>query len=200
MALEQTVKELQAQKAQFQEMILNLTQGQEEFKALLLEIKIQGKNESNAVYGRRDHDERYREQTVGAVAITAPSSQLQNYQCRPKRQFTMLNMTLAQALQGMPKAKLITLRDPPAKPNIESPQYNPNARGAYHSDSPGHDTNDCWTLRNKIQDMIDAGEIEFNPPETLNVITTPVPDYDKHVPQTGLFPRYAENCDFCRRY
>ena len=85
----------------------------------------------------------------------------------------MLNMTLAQALQGMLKAKLITLRDPPANPNTASPQYNPNARCAYHSDSPGHDTNDCWTLRNKIQDMIDAGEIKFNPPETLNVIVTP---------------------------
>lgn len=198
MALEQAVKELQAQNAQFQEMILKLTQGQEELKALLLEIKIQGKNEFNVVYGRRGCNERYREQTVGTVAITAPSSQLQNYQCRPKRQFTMLNMSLAQALQGMLKEKLITLRDPPAKPNTASPQYNPNARCEYHSDSPGHDTNDCWPLRNKIKDMIDAGEIEFDSPETLNVITTPVPDYDKHVPQTGLFSRCAENCDFCR--
>lgn len=37
MALEQIVKELQAQNAQFQEMILKLTQGQEELEALFLE-------------------------------------------------------------------------------------------------------------------------------------------------------------------
>lgn len=39
MALEQTVKDLQAHNAQFQEMILNLSKGQEELKALLLEKK-----------------------------------------------------------------------------------------------------------------------------------------------------------------
>ena len=39
MALEQTVKDLQAQNAQFQEMILNLAKGQEELKTLLTEKK-----------------------------------------------------------------------------------------------------------------------------------------------------------------
>ena len=39
MALEQTVKDLQAQNAQFQEMMLSLSKGQEELKALLLEKK-----------------------------------------------------------------------------------------------------------------------------------------------------------------
>ena len=37
MALEQTVKDLQAQNAQFQQMFLTLTQGQEELKALITE-------------------------------------------------------------------------------------------------------------------------------------------------------------------
>ena len=39
MALEQTVKELQAQNAQFQEMFLNLAKGQEDLKALILKDK-----------------------------------------------------------------------------------------------------------------------------------------------------------------
>ena len=113
-------------------MILKLIQGQEELKALVLEIKRQGKNDSNVVSGRRGRNERYREQTVGTIAITAPSSQLQNYQCSPKRQFTMLNMTLAQALQAMLKAKLITLINPPARLDTTSPGYNPNAKYAYY--------------------------------------------------------------------
>ena len=33
---EQTIKDLQAQNAQFQELIMNLTQGQQDLKALLL--------------------------------------------------------------------------------------------------------------------------------------------------------------------
>ncbi|KAI5404630.1 hypothetical protein KIW84_051693 [Lathyrus oleraceus] len=158
------------------------------------------------------------------VTIAAPPSQnFQHRQDRPRRQFTKINMTLAQALQGMLKANLITLRDPPTNPNTTSSRYNPNARCAYHSDSPGHDTNDCWSLKNKIQDMIDAGEIEFDPPGTPNVITAPMPNHDKTVNvvddnshisnvadltsplliikknllQTGLFPGCAENCDRC---
>ena len=73
----------------------------------------------------------------------------------------------------MLKAELITLKDLPQNPNTSSPCYNPNARCAYHSNSLGHDTNNCWALNNKIQDMIEAKEIEFDPLETPNVITTP---------------------------
>ncbi|KAI5422655.1 uncharacterized protein LOC127076396 isoform X2 [Lathyrus oleraceus] len=184
----------------------------------------QARNESNVVYSQRGRSKKNRDHTIGAVTIAAPPSQnFQHRQDRPRRKFTKINMTLAQALQGMLKAKLITLIDPPTNPNTTSPRYNPNARCAYHSDSPGHDTNDCWSLKNKIQDMIDAGEIEFDPPETPNVITAPMPNHDKTVNavddnshisnvadlasplltikkkllQTGLFPGCAENCDLC---
>ena len=53
MDLEQTVKDLQAQNAQFQEMILNLSKGQEELKALLLEKKKDKKSVSYINPGRR---------------------------------------------------------------------------------------------------------------------------------------------------
>ena len=39
MALEQTIKDLQAQNAQFQQMFLTLTQGQEDLKALIVNKK-----------------------------------------------------------------------------------------------------------------------------------------------------------------
>ena len=79
----------------------------------------------------------------------------------PKRQFTEINMPLAQALHHMLETKLVTLRDPPQKPNTSAPNYKYNERCAYHSSSPGHDTNQCWTLKNKIQDLIDEGALEF---------------------------------------
>ena len=53
MALEQTVKDLQAQNAQFQEMMLSLSKGQEELKALLLEKKKDKKVVSYINLGRR---------------------------------------------------------------------------------------------------------------------------------------------------
>ena len=66
-------------------------------------------------------------------------------------------------LKRLLEVKLIALKDPPKKLNITSLKYNPDERCAYHSDSPGHDTDDCWSLRNKIQDLIDGRVLEFMP-------------------------------------
>ena len=96
---------------------------------------------------------------------------------KPKRQFTKINMSLDQALQQMLEAGLITLRAPLRNPNTSAPNYHPNDRCAYHFDSPGHTTDNCWPLKNKIQDMIDAGEIQFEVPETPNIITAPLPNH-----------------------
>ena len=85
-------------------------------------------------------------------------------------------MPLSQALQHMLKMNPITVIGPP-NPKTSSPNYNPDARWAYHSGSPGHDTNDCWALKYKIQNMIDTKEIEFDPPETPNLITAPMPNH-----------------------
>ena len=61
----------------------------------------------------------------------------------------------------MLKAELITLKAPPRNPNTASPSYHPNERCAYHSDGLEHDTNNCWALKNRIQDLIDEGVLEF---------------------------------------
>ena len=90
-------------------------------------------------------------------------------------------MPLSQAFQYLLKEDLVTLRDPPQNPNTLFPKYNPNARCANHSNSPGHDTNDCWDLKSKIQYMIDAEEIEFYPLEIPNVIIVPMPSHGKGV-------------------
>ena len=70
-------------------------------------------------------------------------------------------MPLFQALQHLLRLNLITLRAPPRNPNISAPNYHPNRRCAYHSDSPGHDTADCWALKNKVQDLINEGVVDF---------------------------------------
>ena len=75
-------------------------------------------------------------------------------------------MSLSQILPQLLKNNLVTLKEAPKNSNTTSPRYNPNARCAFHSDSPGHSTDDCFVLKNKVQDLIDAKEIEFGPPET----------------------------------
>ena len=74
------------------------------------------------------------------------------------RQFTRINMTLSQVLPHLLRSNLVTLKESPKNPNTTSPHYHPNSKCAYHSDSVGHDTNDCWALKHKIQDLIDAGK------------------------------------------
>ena len=90
---------------------------------------------------------------------------------RPVRQFTKINMTPAQVLPHILKLNLAMLKEAPKNPNTSSPHYHPKARCAYHSETPGHDTNNCWALKNKIQDLIDAKEVEFEAPKKPNVIS-----------------------------
>ena len=68
---------------------------------------------------------------------------------------------------------LVTLKDPPRNPNIAAPSYHPNKRCSYHSNSLGHDTNSCWTLKNKIQDLIDEGVLEFTQDDKLEFFCHP---------------------------
>src|SRR3954469_20226164 len=70
------------------------------------------------------------------------------------------------------------------EPTNSNTYYKPNARCAYHSNSLGHYTNNCRTLKNKIQDLISKGEINSHPPETPMVIPPPMPSC--HTPKFAL--------------
>ena len=105
---------------------------------------------------------------------------------RPVWQFTQINMTPAQVLPHLLKLNLSSLKEAPKNPNTASPYYHSNAKCAYHSESPGHNTNNYWALKNKIQDLIDAKEVEFDAPEKPNVISAPMPSV---VPQN--FPSHS---------
>ena len=90
-------------------------------------------------------------------------------------------MTFSHVLPQFLMSNMVTLREAPKNPNTTSPYYKSNAHCAYHSESPGHDTNDCQALKNKVKDLIDVKEIEFDPPETPNVITAPIPKHGRGV-------------------
>ena len=127
------------------------------------------KKEASAVYRPKRHDKPERRQSVNAVVIAKPAAapRQTNPQRaeRPRREYSRLSMTLSQILPQLLSTNLVTIKEAPKVVNTASPKYNPNARCAYHSDSPGHTTDDCWALRNKVQDLIDAKEIQFEAPE-----------------------------------
>src|SRR4051812_16820170 len=135
MGLEHSVKNLQAQNVEFQALILNLAKEQEELKALLIE---KGKNQHKHQGGQ------------------------DTQRSKPKRFFTPLHIPLSQVLQQLLNQNLITLLPPYSFPTNPTPGYKYHARCAYHSNSPSHDTKDCWQLKHKIQDLIDEKVVDFN--------------------------------------
>ncbi|XP_070015872.1 uncharacterized protein [Nicotiana sylvestris] len=46
---------------------------------------------------------------------------------------------------------------------------------AYHSGAEGHDTNDCWTLRRVVENLIEQGKIVLRDEEVPNVTNNPLP-------------------------
>src|SRR3954469_1239120 len=145
MDLEQSVKNLQAQNNQFQKVIFHLAKGQEELKALLIEKE---KNQHKHQGGQ------------------------DNQRSKPKRSFTPLHMPLSQALQQLLNQNLITLLPPYSLPTNPAPGYKYHARCAYHSNSPGHDTEDCGPLKHMIQDLIDCNIIDVISPEKPHMANT----------------------------
>ena len=117
-----------------------------------------GKKEACAIYSPRGQNRVEHRQTVSSIMIPRPivAPQCNNKQRveRPQRKFTRINMTLAEVLPHLLRSNLASLKEAPKNPNTTSPRSNPNAQCAYHSEIPGHDTNDCWALRNKVQDLI----------------------------------------------
>src|SRR3954463_9480101 len=164
MDLEQSVKNLQAQNNQFQKIIFHLAKVQEELKALLSE------KEKDQQRGQGVQDK---------------------WKSKPKRSFTPLHMPLSQALQQLLNQNLITLLPPYSLPANPTPGYKYHARCAYHSNSPGHDTEDCWQLKHKIQDLIDEKIIGFNShekPPMANIMHNPK-GCNEHNLSAGAFPQ-----------
>lgn len=52
--------------------------------------------------------------------------------------------------------------------------YDQNAWCAYHMDSWGHDTNNCWAFKHKLQDLIKNGTIVIAPPSPWSIGSTPL--------------------------
>ncbi|XP_070011435.1 uncharacterized protein [Nicotiana sylvestris] len=63
---------------------------------------------------------------------------------------------------------------PQTRHNLESPAYKAGVRCAYHSGAEGHDTNDCWTLRRVVENLIEQEKIVLRDEEVPNVTNNPL--------------------------
>ena len=61
-------------------------------------------------------------------------------------------------------------------PGYRPRKYDPNAQYKYHMGQQGHATDNCWELKNKVQDLIDANLVQLDFVEseghTVNMICT----------------------------
>ena len=68
-------------------------------------------------------------------------------------------MSYSEALQHLLKENLVTLRHLPVNPDRLLANYDANARYEFHSGGVGHTVENCYALKCKIQNLIDAKAI-----------------------------------------
>ncbi|XP_015072542.1 uncharacterized protein LOC107016648 [Solanum pennellii] len=97
------------------------------------------------------------------------------FEKRPLRNFTALAESRTKLFERLSVAGYIHPVGP--KPvDVNSKFYKPEQRCAYHSNSVGHDTEDCINLKHMIQDLIDQ-EVFSLQPAAPNVNTNPLPNH-----------------------
>nr|XP_010312387.1 uncharacterized protein LOC104644419 [Solanum lycopersicum] len=97
------------------------------------------------------------------------------FEKRPSRNFTTLAESRTKLFERLAADGYIHLVGP--KPgDVNSKFYGPDQRCAYHSNSVGHDTEDCINLKHKIQDLIDQEVVSLQP-AVPNVNTNPLPNH-----------------------
>jgi hypothetical protein len=83
-----------------------------------------------------------------------------NYE-RKRVTFDPIPMTYAELYPSLIDRKLITPRDPPAVPANPQWWYKPKLHCVYHSGAPGHDVENCYPLKTKVQGLVRSGILFF---------------------------------------
>ncbi|KAI5388023.1 hypothetical protein KIW84_073928 [Lathyrus oleraceus] len=108
-------------------------------------------------------------------------------------------MTYAELYPSLIERKLITPRDPPAIPANPQWWYKPELHCVYHSGAPGHDVENCYPLKTKVQDLVRCGILCFEDVGP-NVKKNPLPEHGKSVNMVQGCPgnHYEHDHDRCR--
>ncbi|KAI5407824.1 hypothetical protein KIW84_053890 [Lathyrus oleraceus] len=96
-------------------------------------------------------------------------------------------MSYAELYPSLIERKLITPRDPPAIPANPQWWYKPDMHCVYHSGAPGHDVENCFPLKTKVQDLMRCGILSFED-SGPNVKKNPLPEHGKSVNMVQGYP------------
>ncbi|XP_075083257.1 uncharacterized protein LOC142167006 [Nicotiana tabacum] len=96
----------------------------------------------------------------------------------PKKEFTPIGESYTSLFRKLMQLKLIE----PIMPRYVNPNskgFDSNARCEYHSNTQGHSTENCWTLKKAIENLIEAKAIVVtNNEDTPNITNNPLPTHD----------------------
>ncbi|KAI5445735.1 hypothetical protein KIW84_013822 [Lathyrus oleraceus] len=109
-------------------------------------------------------------------------------------------MTYAELYPSLIDRKLITPRDPPVVPTNPQWWYKPELHYVYHSGAPGHDVENCYPLKTKVQDLVRSGILFFKDVGP-NVKKNTLPEHGKTVVNMVQgYPgcHYEHNHDRCQ--
>ncbi|KAI5411761.1 hypothetical protein KIW84_056725 [Lathyrus oleraceus] len=132
-----------------------------------------------------------RRPSVKRKPVRPTSNQHQAYQPRNSNQASMsyerkkitfdpIPMSYAELYPSLIERKLITPRDPPAIPAKPQWWYKPDMHCVYHSGAPGHDMENCFLLKTKVQDLMRCGILSFEDAGP-NVTKNPLLEHGKSV-------------------
>ncbi|XP_031394008.1 uncharacterized protein LOC116205516 [Punica granatum] len=96
-------------------------------------------------------------------------------QPRLRRQYAPLPVPLSHIYRQLRAGNKIGTVAPDL--NFDPTAQDQSKRCEYHQGAPGHTLDNCWRLRERIQEMIDAKELSFNAVRSPNVQTNPLPDH-----------------------
>ncbi|PKI68460.1 hypothetical protein CRG98_011149 [Punica granatum] len=96
-------------------------------------------------------------------------------QPRQLKQYTPLPVLLSHIYRQLCSGNKIGTVAP--GPNFDPIAQDQSKRCEYHQGAPGHTLDNCWRLRKRIQEMIDAKELSFNAVRPPNVQVNPLPNH-----------------------
>ncbi|XP_070022281.1 uncharacterized protein [Nicotiana sylvestris] len=67
---------------------------------------------------------------------------------------------------------------PQTRQYLESPSYRAGTRCAYHSGAERHDTDDCWTLKRAVENLVEQKRIVIKDEDIPNMTNNPLPAHN----------------------
>ncbi|XP_070015885.1 uncharacterized protein [Nicotiana sylvestris] len=96
----------------------------------------------------------------------------------PKRpNFTPIGETYSSLLPKLVQMSLLQ-PVPQTRKNPASPAYRAGTQCAYHSGAEGHDTDDCWTLKRAVENLIEQKNTVLRDEDVPNMTNNPLPAHN----------------------